>query len=171
MKKILLGLVVAVLILTHFKEKEQETVIIPSDSIRLRVISNSNSELDIKEKIELKDHLEDILFELTQNANSKNEVSEIIIDNLDYLNEDVYKFLNSNNYKIDYGQNYFPSKVYRGVVYKEGMYDSLVVTLGNGKGQNWWCVLFPPLCLLEENTNTTDVEYQLFVSRIIDGIR
>jgi len=137
-----LGLVVAVLILTHFKEK-----------------------------IELKDHLEDILFELTQNANSKNEVSEIIIDNLDYLNEDVYKFLNSNNYKIDYGQNYFPSKVYRGVVYKEGMYDSLVVTLGNGKGQNWWCVLFPPLCLLEENTNTTDVEYQLFVSRIIDGIR
>jgi len=166
-----LGLVVAVLILTHFKEKEQETVIIPSDSIRLRVISNSNSELDIKEKIELKDHLEDILFELTQNANSKNEVSEIIIDNLDYLNEDVYKFLNSNNYKIDYGQNYFPSKVYRGVVYKEGMYDSLVVTLGNGKGQNWWCVLFPPLCLLEENTNTTDVEYQLFVSRIIDGIR
>ena len=171
MKKILLISVVIITLLVGFKEKEQESVIIPSDSIRLRVISNSNSELDIKEKMELKAYLEDILFDLTKDATTKDEVSKIIIDNLDSINEDIYKFLNSNNYKLDYGQNYFPSKVYKGVVYKEGMYDSLVVTLGNGKGQNWWCVLFPPLCLLEENTTTTDVEYKLFVSRIIDALK
>ena len=171
MKKILLIIVLAVIFLVGFKEKGKDEVIIPSDSIRLRVISNSNSELDIKEKMELKAYLEDILFDLTKDATTKDEVSKIIIDNLDSINEDIYKFLNSNNYKLDYGQNYFPSKVYKGVVYKEGMYDSLVVTLGNGKGQNWWCVLFPPLCLLEENTTTTDVEYKLFVSRIIDALK
>ena len=153
------------------KEKNQEDVIIPDNSIRLRVISNSNDELDLRMKQELKSYLEDILFSLVKGIKTKEEVNEIIINNLDDINEKVYKFLGNNNYKIDYGQNFFPSKVYKGVVYQEGMYDSLVVTIGNGKGSNWWCVLFPPLCLLEENTTTTDVEYKLFVSRIINSFR
>ena len=48
------------------------------------------------------------------------------------------------------------------------MYESLVITLGKGEGDNWWCVLFPPLCLLEENENTQDVEYHFLVKDIID---
>lgn len=171
MKKIILCLAVFVLILAQFKSNDHETVIIPSNSIRLRVISNSNSEVDINEKLNLKNHLEDILFELVKDCNSKEEVSNIIVENLDFINKEISKLLGSNNYKIDYGQNYFPSKVYKGVVYNEGMYDSLVVTIGNGLGSNWWCVLFPPLCLMEENTTTTDVEYKLFVSRIIDNFK
>ena len=160
-----------ILILVNVKNKDKEIIIIPNDSIRLRVISNSNSELDIKYKNELKEHLENTLYDLVKDAKSKEEVNEIIVSNFDNINEDIQLFLNSNNYKLDYGQNYFPAKVYKGVIYEEGMYDSLVVTLGNGKGSNWWCVLFPPLCLLEENTNTTDVEYRLFVSRIIENLK
>ncbi len=99
------------------------------------------------------------------------EVKEVIINNFDYINSSISIFLNSNDYKVDFGPNYFPKKVYKGVVYDEGIYDSLVITLGNGKGNNWWCVLFPPLCLLEENTTTTDVEYKLFVSRIIESFK
>lgn len=167
MKKTLIVLAGIIFLLTFYKNREDEKVIIPSDSIRLRVISNSNSEIDINQKQKLKAHLEDVLYSLVENANSKEEVSNIIVSNLDFIKNDIQSFLNSNDYKIDYGQNYFPAKVYKGVVYNEGMYDSLVVTIGNGKGNNWWCVLFPPLCLLEENTTTTDVEYQLFVSRII----
>ena len=160
-----------VLINVPFKEKKQEVITIPDDSVRLRVISNSNDELDVIQKQELKSYLEDILYELVKDAKSKEEVNSIIVNNLDNINEKVYNFLGNGNYKIDYGQNYFPNKVYKGVVYKEGMYDSLVVIIGNGKGSNWWCVLFPPLCLLEENTTTTDVEYKLFVSRIIDKFK
>ena len=48
------------------------------------------------------------------------------------------------------------------------MYESLVITLGKGEGDNWWGVLFPPLCLLEENENTKDVEYHFLVKDIID---
>ena len=159
------------MMMVSFKEKDKEVVMIPHDSIRLRVISNSMDELDLKRKQELKSYLESLLYDLVKGVNSKKEANDIILNNLDNINEKIYIFLGNNDYKLDYGQNYFPSKVYKGVVYEEGMYDSIVVTLGNGKGSNWWCVLFPPLCLLEENDTTTDVEYKLFVSRIIESIR
>lgn len=170
MKKILLILAGIILTIIPFKEKKED-VIIPDESIRLRVISNSNDELDIKKKLELKTYLEGILYNLIKDVSSKEEANEIIINNLDEINNRIYSFLGNGNYKLDYGQNFFPSKVYKGVVYKEGMYDSVVVTIGNGKGSNWWCVLFPPLCLIEDNDTTTDVEYKLFVSRIIDKLR
>ncbi|MBQ9011225.1 MAG: stage II sporulation protein R, partial [Bacilli bacterium] len=51
---------------------------------------------------------------------------------------------------------------YKGVKYKEGYYESLLVTLGKGKGDNWWCVLFPPLCLIEAD-ESSDVQYKSFV--------
>lgn len=66
-----------------------------------------------------------------------------------------------------FGFNYFPSKKYKGITYKDGYYESLVVTLGEGKGDNWWCVLFPPLCLLEAE-ESTDVEYKSYVKELID---
>ena len=55
----------------------------------------------------------------------------------------------------------------KGIEYNEGEYKSLVVTLGNGLGDNWWCVLFPPLCLLEA-TESTDVEYHSYVVDLIN---
>lgn len=171
MKKVLLILAGIILSVMPFKEQKQNEIVIPDDSIRLRVISNSNDELDLHKKQELKSFLEDILYNLIKDVKTKEEVNEIIINNLDEINEKIANFLGNNNYKLDYGLNYFPRKVYKGVVYKEGMYDSLVVELGSGNGSNWWCVLFPPLCLLEENTTTTDVEYKLFISRIIQSIK
>ena len=62
---------------------------------------------------------------------------------------------------------YFPKKEYKGVEYNEGNYESLVITLGEGKGDNWWCVLFPPLCLIDAEEQTSDVEYKFLVKEII----
>ena len=66
--------------------------------------------------------------------------------------------------------NYFPKKVYKGVTYEAGNYESLVITLGDGLGKNWWWVMFPPLCLLEaeETEETTEVEYKFFIKELID---
>ena len=74
------------------------------------------------------------------------------------------------SYDIDYGMHEFPEKIYKGVVYEAGEYESLLVTLGEGKGDNWWCVLFPPLCILEaeETSETNDVEYKFFIKEIIE---
>ena len=54
------------------------------------------------------------------------------------------------------------------IKYKEGNYESLVVTLGDGSGDNFWCVLFPPLCLLEAEDTNNEVEYKFFVKELID---
>lgn len=171
MKKALLILAVVIGGLVIYEDKEKTQIVIPTQSIRFRVIANSNEEIDMTEKQNLKDYMEDVVYELIKDTTTKDEANEKIIDNFDFLNSKVNDYLENDNYSLDYGINYFPRKIYKGVIYEEGMYDSLVITLGNGKGNNWWCVLFPPLCLLDENTTTGDVEYQLFISRIINNFK
>lgn len=73
-------------------------------------------------------------------------------------------------YQINYGDNFFPTKSYKGVLYQAGNYESLVITLGEGAGKNFWCVLFPPLCLLENSEeDISDVDYQIYVKKLIQG--
>ena len=78
------------------------------------------------------------------------------------------KTLKDNNsdkdFHINYGKNYFPEKKYNNVLYKAGEYESLVITLGEGEGENFWCVLFPPLCLIDEESR----EYPSLVKNIIN---
>ena len=72
-------------------------------------------------------------------------------------------------YNINYGLNYFPKKEYKGITYKEGYYESLVITLGEGAGENWWCVLFPPFCMLDATETEEDqVEYDFFLFELFD---
>lgn len=148
-------------------------IVIPEDSIRLRIIANSDSEYDQNVKVKVKDSVQEQIFNLLKDSKSKSEAEEIINTNLDNINETVKTTLLSNNYNLKYnvnfGMNYFPEKEYRGVKYKEGMYESLVVTLGEGEGKNWWCVLFPPFCLIEANeTEVSDVQYRLLIKEIIN---
>lgn len=166
MKKILV-IIGVILFLLSINYNNKEEVFIPKDSIRFRIVSNSMNEVDLKTKQELKSYIEDYVYNIVSDAKSSEEADELLVNNLEKIGKHINQYLNSNNYKIDYGINYFPRKVYKGVVYEEGMYKSLVITLGDGKGSNWWCVLFPPLCLLDENETTADVDYQLYVARII----
>ena len=104
-----------------------------------------------------------------------NEAREIISNSIDNLENDVEVLFKDNNYdkdfKVNFGKNFFPDKDYKGVHYDEGEYESLVVTIGEGTGDNWWCVLFPPLCLLDaSDSETEDVEYQFFVTKMLDKI-
>lgn len=69
-------------------------------------------------------------------------------------------------YDISYGDNYFPDKTYRGINYPAGYYNSLVITLGQGLGENFWCVMYPPLCLIEDN-KTDNIEYKSYVKEVL----
>mgnify|MGYP000236614317 CR=1 FL=1 len=73
------------------------------------------------------------------------------------------------SYKINFGYNYFPAKEYRNIKYKEGYYESIVITIGNGEGNNWWCFLFPNLCLVDLQ-NKTDIEYKSWLVKQINKI-
>ena len=139
--------------------------IIAEDAIRVRILANSNSEYDQEMKMEIKDSVKNILYEELKSTDTSEDAKKVIIDNLELINDTVESELDRLNYdvefEVDFGKNYFPRKKYDGVIYKEGEYDSLLITLGSGEGNNWWSVMFPPLCLLEEN-ETEDVEYKSF---------
>ncbi len=144
---------------------------IPEESIRVRVIANSNSEYDQNIKMKVKDIVSNDMSKLLKNTKNITDARNIINNNINYLDNDIYKYLSridySLDYKINFGYNYFPKKVYKGIEYNEGMYESLVVTLGEGKGNNWWCVLFPPVCMIEAE-ESTDLEYTTLVKEMIN---
>ena len=171
MKKIItIILLIILMVVTMSKEEE---VIIPKDAIRFRVIANSNDLKDQQEKKKIAKTLGNNITELLKNQNSLQETRTTLKKNINTFTTTVQEEMKNDNYdnnvEVNYGMNYFPEKTYKGVKYKEGEYESLVVTLGKGEGNNFWCVLFPPLCLLEaEEDDTNEVEYTSFVKELID---
>jgi stage II sporulation protein R len=141
--------------------------VIPNESIRLRIIPNSNSSLDIIMKENTKKEIMEIVnnFDSVSIDSSRKE----IVENVSNVENKVKKLFDDNNYNetfvVNYGLNKFPEKIYKGVKYKEGYYESLVVEIGNAKGNNFWCVLYPPLCLIDENKETN------YKSKIIEIVR
>jgi len=173
MKKTLLVLSLIIGTYILIGVKAEELVEIPDQAIRIRVIGNSNSEYDQEKKQEIRKEVQLYMQNLLKDANTTEEARTIINNNLNNLNKNIDTYLTQINYDKDYtinfGLNYFPEKEYKGIKYKEGLYESLLITLGEGKGNNWWCVLFPPICLLEaEETETNEVEYRSFVKELIE---
>lgn len=160
-------LVIIAFIIIILVNNKQESIVIPKESIRIRILSNSNSDSDISKKMEVKENIEKEIYNLLKNVSNIDEAREILNNNLNELNIIIDNTVDED-YTLAYGYNYFPRKIYKGIIYDEGVYESLVITLGSGKGDNWWCVLFPPLCLLDENENTTDVEYQFFIKELLE---
>lgn len=169
MKKVLLIILSIIIALLVYKSEEK--IIIPDDAIRFRVIANSDSAHDQEVKYKVKDNLQKELSLILKDTTDINKAKTLIKDNIYNLENIVENDLKNESYSytLDYGMHYFPKKEYKGVIYEEGEYESLLVTLGEGNGKNWWCVLFPPMCLMEaEENNTDDVEYKSFIKTIIE---
>ena len=171
MKKVLLvlvGIIFTYIIIGNVVAKNN---IIPDEAIRIRVIANSNSEYDQDIKIKVKEQVEYDMYNLLKESKEVEEARELIKNNLDNLEDNIYTTLQKENYElpftVNFGLNYFPKKEFKGITNDEGYYESVVITLGEGLGDNWWCVLFPPLCMIEAE-ESTDVEYTTMVKTIID---
>lgn len=169
MKKLILviGLVLGI----YFTIGHVSSLVIPPDALRIRVIANSDSDYDQQIKEIVKDNIQYKMYELLKNTRGVEEARKIINSNLTSIDEEVRLTLMQLNYELGYdinfGLNYFPSKEYKGITYEEGYYESLVITLGEGKGENWWCVLFPPLCLIEAE-ESDEIEYSSFVKELLE---
>ena len=172
MKKIIIILLAVLsIVMVYNNFNKSENVKIPDSAIRFRVLANSNSLRDQKIKEDVRDKMQKELYTLLENSKSIKEARGLINDNMDNFNNILSKEMEDKDYSytIDYGMHEFPEKTYKGITYEAGEYESLLVTLGEGKGDNWWCVLFPPLCLMEaEETNTDEVEYKSFIKEIIE---
>lgn len=171
MKKVIIYLGIALVIIMVFTNKVSVQKIIPDSAIRLRVIANSNSRKDQEIKIKVRDQLQGRMFNLLKDTKCIDEARKVINNNLNTIDNEINKLLKKENYNLGYtlkfGYNYFPEKKYKGITYDEGYYESVLVTLGEGKGENWWCILFPPLCLLEAE-ESDETEYKFFIKELID---
>lgn len=171
MKKTILIIIIIFLVYYVLGAKAEEVLKIPDDAIRFRVIANSNTTHDQNIKYKVRDEVQSYMSTILQNIDSIEVSRQIIANNLDEIDSKIDEVLTKEKYnlpyKINFGLNYFPTKEYKGLTYNEGYYESLVITLGKGEGDNWWCVLFPPLCLLEAEEGT-EVEYTSFVKEMLD---
>lgn len=167
MKKYIIALIIIICTISIATAKENQ------NTIRFRVIANSNEETDQ----ELKKDIVKRIYPKLLNVQLKSNTIEETRSNLKYQIPEYAKIVektisekNSNEtYHINYGMNKFPEKELNGQKYKEGEYESLVITLGNGLGDNFWCILFPPLCLMEATEEETqEVEYTSFFKELLN---
>ena len=171
---VILTVIVAFIVYVNVNAEVGE-IVIPEAAIRVRVIANSNSIYDQSMKMKVKAKIETSISPLLIDVDNVEEARTVIENSIEQLEKDVEVLFADEEYnkdfRVNFGDNYFPEKDYRGVHYDEGEYESLVVTIGKGEGDNWWCVLFPPLCLLEASENEVDdTEYQFFVVKMLEKI-
>lgn len=123
--------------------------------IRFHVIANSDTEEDQSLKLKVRDKVVEALSEKLKGVTSLEEAEIILNDNIDYVNNIAKDVILNNNY--DYEVNTmlsyenFPDKVYGDYVFPQGNYEAFRVIIGSGQGRNWWCVMFPSLCFVDES--------------------
>lgn len=171
MKRLFIIFILFLVLVIYIDKYDSNYYVIPDESIRIRIIANSDSFDDQYIKIKVKQLIEPVIEEDLSNSSSLEESRSIIKDNLNKYNSMIFSYLVDNSYNdkfsVNYGSNYFPEKEYKGVKYESGNYESLVIKLGSGMGDNWWCVMFPPICSLEVEENS-DIEYKVFVKELFD---
>ena len=155
MKKYILLLIVLIsfLLLSAYSYANAVSSNLENSVFRLHVIANSDSEEDQNLKYNVRDRLIEYMNTLAKDLKTKDEVIKIAKEHLkDFKNiaQDVVKE-NGYDYNVDVeiGNFSFPTKTYGDISFPAGFYDSLKVKIGNAKGQNWWCVMFPPLCFVD----------------------
>ena len=140
--------------------------------IRFHVIANSDNNEDQELKLKVRDNIISYLKPKLENSDSISESEEIIkseYENLYKISRETVKE-NGYDYDISVGIEYsnFPTKQYSNVVLPAGEYKALKVIIGEGKGKNWWCVMFPPLCFVDEENGIIDEETDSKLQSVLD---
>lgn len=132
------------------------TTAIPEDSIRLRILADSDRASDQLVKRRVRDAVVAQMngwVSKLEEPQSLEAARTIIRDHLPEIEQQIKQTLQksgkSYGFEVELGKVPFPAKLYGGTVYPAGNYEALRVTLGSGGGKNWWCVLFPPLCFID----------------------
>lgn len=130
---------------------------IRSDVVRLHILANSDSEADQKVKLAVRDALLASGKEIFSGTANKENAEILLNIGKDELTETANKVLRQNGFdyeaEIYLAQEYFTTRSYEEFTLPAGEYTALKVILGNGEGHNWWCVMFPPLCLPAATAN------------------
>lgn len=121
--------------------------------IRFHVLANSNSEEDQQLKIKVKDEIIKYMFPKLENSNSLDESRQILNENKEEIIKIANKCIRENGYdysvSVEFERENFPEKVYGNITLPQGEYEAFRILIGQAKGENWWCVMFPPVCFVD----------------------
>ncbi|ASK62071.1 stage II sporulation protein R [Virgibacillus phasianinus] len=134
--------------------------VIPDEAIRLRILANSDGDRDQEVKRTVRDAVNANISKWVKDISDINEARELIQARLPEIKSIVADTLKEEDkdqtFEVKYGPNVtFPTKLYGNYIYPAGEYEAVLITIGKGKGANWWCVLFPPLCFLDFSNGTS----------------
>lgn len=142
--------------------------------LRIHIRANSNEASDQSVKYKVKERVVEYMSPKLDNVTSKSEAMKILDANLDGMKRVADETLAQNGY--DYTANVklcreeFPVRTYGDLTLESGVYDALIIELGSGTGDNWWCVVFPPLCFVGEDKEDEDFEYKSFFKDVYDKL-
>ncbi|SKA81408.1 stage II sporulation protein R [Clostridium sp. USBA 49] len=164
MKKIIYVLVCLIIIFTisignsSVKSADNENLIqysIENKIIRFHVIANSDTSFDQALKLKVRDEVLKYINPKLKNSKSIEQSRNILKANDEKIKQIAESVIKSNGYNYSVNttlsKENFPIKTYGNITLPQGEYEAYRIIIGNGKGQNWWCVMFPPLCFIDIN--------------------
>lgn len=165
---VILTIIIAVNVGVNADSLQSDT----GDYLRIHIRANSNDIGDQTVKYKIRDEIINYLTPLISDCNSKEEVESIVKSNFLGLKELTDRILNENGFsyksKIKLTEEEFPTRTYDGYTLDSGFYDAIIVELGEATGNNWWCVIYPPLCFSNfSGQNSQNIVYK---SKILEMI-
>lgn len=141
---------------------KEDFQVIPDEAIRLRILAHSDNQEDQTLKRLVRDRVNEEITTWVEEITDIEQARQIIEQRIPEVESIVKEVLEESEvnqeFEVKYGNNVsFPAKVYGSYVYPAGEYEAVLITIGEGKGDNWWCVLFPPLCFLDFSNGTNAV--------------
>ncbi|NKE04582.1 stage II sporulation protein R [Mesobacillus selenatarsenatis] len=131
----------------------KEAMVIPNEAIRLRILADSDLEKDQNIKRLIRDEVNKEITKWVQELTSIEAAREVIkskLPEIQVIAEGVIAAEGANqSVKTEFDKVQFPTKLYGQFLYPAGEYEAILITIGEGEGANWWCVLYPPLCFLD----------------------
>lgn len=137
-------------------ETKSTVSVLSHSAIRFHILANSDSVSDQALKMLVKESVVNYIYEKTGDFKTVDEVKNFILNNDKTIKSMATKAIADNGYDYTvsstFGFSDFPVKTYGDVIFPKGTYTSYTIKIGNGKGHNWWCVLYPPLCFVDVST-------------------
>lgn len=134
-------------------EEEVTVEEIADKLIRFHVIANSDGEADQNLKLKVRDEVLKYIQPILKESESIEESREILKEKDNEILKIAERVIAENGYEYEVqstlGQEYFPVKTYGNITLPQGKYEAYRIIIGSGEGQNWWCVMFPPICFVD----------------------
>lgn len=160
LKAVFTGFILSFIITQTFFTAECEEM--PNNLLRLHILANSDSEEDQQLKLKVRDYILQEAGDMFEQADNKIEAVHITKTNLDRIIDKAQKYVNELGYSYEVKGEikedmYFNTREYDDFTLPAGRYDALRITIGEGKGHNWWCVMFPPMCFSMAEGDSNDL--------------